>query len=68
MFHTAGFFFGGVGINTGISKPFRKILMSLMELFCDFLPQICQVQGIIIVHDKKTAFAQQLDRVTDAGL
>ena len=21
----AGFFFGGVGINTGISKPFRKI-------------------------------------------
>ena len=54
--------------NTGISKLFRKILMSLIELFCDFPPQICQVQGIVIVHHEKAALSQEFDRVTDAGL
>ncbi|ERL08273.1 hypothetical protein HMPREF1316_0111 [Olsenella profusa F0195] len=35
VLHFAGFGFDGVGINTSISKSFRKILMSHIELFCN---------------------------------
>ena len=68
MFHFASFCFGDVGVNTSISKLFRKILMSLIELFCDLSTQIGQMQRVVIVHYDKAARSQEFDRMAHAGL